>query len=375
MKFYRIGNQLFDFETLESSRVEVDGSNIVIGWRECKLATAAEAQKAFDRIAAILGAEDLCGDEEAPAAPKILYSFGNGRVVEVKCNDSNYPYMSTHPAFFHTREEAQRVAEVMARKGVWQPDLKEEYWTFSDSGFVGWDRWHLSSKNISDLDNGRVFRTREEAYSAAKLKERTTAEERWKPEYGEPYWTIVDGDVIECTWDGDQGDDLDREQFNAGLVFRTEEEAETSLAKMNEQPPEPTPEGPPELTVDDLAPRKAQEFAGKYWFAVGLIEEDVSWDSDRVDNRRALLGLAAQSPAEARAIADALAVIQEIKERSTADDNAHTRHAVRASDVPFGRFRTEQEANAVWVHIGAARLHNAAHWVKGLPLLIENYGE
>lgn len=287
MKFYRIGNQLFDFETLESSRIEVDGSNIVIGWRKCKLATAAEAQKAFDRIAAILGAEDLCGDEE-----------------------------------MEMREEDEAVAEP-ANKG------------------------------------------------------------RWVPEDGGAYWTIVDGDVIEYTWDGDQGDDIDREQFDAGLVFRTQKEAEAALAKLMGPPPEATHEAQPELTVDDLAPRKAQEFSDEYWFAGAHWTGSCSWDADFTDKFRNIIGLAAQTRAEARAIADALAVIQEIKERSTCPPTVERCVAIDITDeeghglwsVSFGRFAHDIEADAVDAHIGEARLRNAANWVRGLPLLIEKYGD
>ena len=156
-------------------------------------------------------------------------------------------------------------------------------------------------------------------------------------------------------------------------MFRTREEAESARDQMDGQPPEAAPEAPSGLTVDDLAPRKTQEFAREYWFAGGHWAGPVSWDGYGADNLRRSIGLAAQTPAEARAIADALAVTQEIKERSTAPIETKAPKAIVVFGVPFGRFITEEETRAVWAHIGDSRLINAANWVRGLPLLIENY--
>lgn len=124
-----------------------------------------------------------------------------------------------------------------------------------------------------------------------------------------------------------------------------------------------------------------QEFSDEYWFAGERWDGSCSWDGDHIDDFRRSVGLATQTRAEARAIADALAVIQEIKERSTCPPTVGKCVAIDITDkeghgfwsVSFGRFANDIEADAVDAHIGEARLRNAANWVRGLPLLIENY--
>jgi hypothetical protein len=64
-------------------------------------------------------------------------------------------------------------------------------------------------------------------------------QDRWKPKAGEKYWTLTVSEcVTDWNWNGKRGDELDREKFNAGLVFRSREEAGAAIAKMKEQPQE-----------------------------------------------------------------------------------------------------------------------------------------
>lgn len=62
------------------------------------------------------------------------------------------------------------------------------------------------------------------------LKDWKKKGERWKPEIGEKYFFIYGGDhdIIETTWE-DYG--ADKERWNIGNYFRTQEEAEAAAEK------------------------------------------------------------------------------------------------------------------------------------------------
>lgn len=191
-KYYRIGNSVFPAKWLFNNySVRRDGVHIYVGAAQFTCGTEHAASRTFDRIVAIMGAEDLCAE---PAG----------------------------------------VAQ-------WEPQAGTRYFIVEDGGVRSWI-WAGSAFDELIHFGGGLFRSREEAEAAlAKMKEREqpvepvepAAEKRWKPEPDGPYWTLTGGKVVEWRWYGDEGDWHDREKFDAGLVFRTKEEAEAALAKMN----------------------------------------------------------------------------------------------------------------------------------------------
>lgn len=147
---------------------------------------------------------------------------------------------------FLTRPEAEAALAALRATGFfdgkWQPTKDgEKYWAIDgEEGRVYHGLWSQYEETAALFKRGRVFPSKEEAEAAlAEIKSQKEQDSepavgvRWKPEFGDAYWTISPNDSVYSLSAICWNDDLyDCRQFAAGLVFRTKDEAQAALAKM-----------------------------------------------------------------------------------------------------------------------------------------------
>lgn len=200
-KYYKIGQTIFPEKWLRNGHsICRDGDKIVVGSAQFVCANEHAASRAFNRIAALVGAEDLCAllDDEFPEEEE----------------EGEPPPQEVQPAG-PAPEETR-----------WKPAMGELYWA-AGSLAVFQRRWDADLWDQVYFDAGYVFKTEAEAKAHRVWRQET----QWKPGAGERYWTFVgDGQIVSWQWQETAGDLADQRKFAAGLVFRTRAEAQAALA-------------------------------------------------------------------------------------------------------------------------------------------------